>query len=128
MPAGTWQRFCDNGILSLGLGWLGFPGRVDPDGGRDLGWFGVVADEPLRGVEKRGVERGLAGGVDCIGLPEVDLVRRHQGDAGVMMVARLPGEEAAAECAGRNDGLEPFGEFRLIFQRLEVGFRERVVV
>ena len=88
----------------------------------------MLADEPLRCAEKRSVERGLAGGVDCIGLPEVELVGGHQADACVMMVARLPGEEAAAERAGLNDGLEPFGEFRLIFQRLEVGLRERVVV
>ena len=88
----------------------------------------MLADEPLRCAEKRSVERGLAGGVDCAGLPEVDLIRCHEADACVMMVARLPGEESAAECAGLNDGLEPFGEFRLIFQRLEVGLRERVVV
>ena len=45
-----------------------------------------------------------------------------------MMVLIIPGEEAAAEGAGRVDGLEPFGEFRLIFQCLEVGFREWVVI
>ena len=45
-----------------------------------------------------------------------------------MMVLIIPGEEAAAEDAGRVDGLKPFGEFRLIFQCLEVGFRERVVI
>ena len=45
-----------------------------------------------------------------------------------MMVLIIPGEEAAAEDAGRVDGLEPFGEFRLIFQRLEVGLGEWVVI
>ena len=45
-----------------------------------------------------------------------------------MMVFIIPGEETAAEDAGRVDGLEPFGEFWLIFQCLEVGFRERVVI
>ena len=45
-----------------------------------------------------------------------------------MMVLIIPGEETAAEDAGRVDGLKPFGEFRLIFQCLEVGFRERVVI
>ena len=88
----------------------------------------MVADEPLRCAEERRIQGSLAGGVDCAGLPEVDLIRCHEADACVMMVARLPGEEAAAERAGLNDGLEPFGEFRLIFQRLEVGLRERVVV
>jgi len=110
------------------LGWLYFLGRVDPDRSRDLRRFGVLADEPLRCAEKRSVERGLAGGVDCIGLPEVELVGGHQADACVMMVARLPGEEATAERAGLNDGPEPFGKFRLVFQGLEVGLRERVVV
>ena len=45
-----------------------------------------------------------------------------------MMVLIIPGEEAAAEDAGRVDGLEPFGEFWLIFQCLEVGFREWIVI
>ena len=61
-------------------------------------------------------------------LPEVDLIWRHQPDARVMMVLIIPGEEAAAEDAGRVDGLKPFGEFWLIFQCLEVGFREWVVI
>lgn len=66
--------------------------------------------------------------MDCVGLPEVDLVGRHQTDAWVMMVLVIPGEEAAAERARLVDGFEPLGEFRLIFQRLEVGLREGVVV
>ena len=45
-----------------------------------------------------------------------------------MMVFIIPGEEAAAEDAGLVDGFEPFGEFWLIFQCLEVGFREWVVI
>ena len=102
--------------------------RVDPDGGRDLGRFGALADEPLGCAEKCGVERGLAGGVDGGGLPEVDLIRRHQADACVMMVLVIPGEEATAKGTGVVDGLEPFWEFRLIFQGLELGLRERVVV
>ena len=114
--------------MSLGLGWLRFLGWVDPDGSRDLGWFGTLADEPLRGAEKRGVERGLAGCVDCVGLPEVDLVGCHQADACVMMVLVIPGEEAATERAGLVDRPEPFGELWLIFQRLEVSLREGIVV
>ena len=38
------------------MGWLGFLGRVDADGGRDLGWFGTLADEPLLCAEKRRIE------------------------------------------------------------------------
>jgi hypothetical protein len=63
----------------------------------------------------------VEGGVDCAGLPEVDLVGGHQADACVMMVLVIPREEAAAECAGLVDGLEPFWELRLIFQRVEMG-------
>ena len=66
--------------------------------------------------------------MDCAGLPEVDLIGRHQADACVMMVLVIPSEEATAECAGLVDGLEPSWELRLIFQRLEVGLRERVIV
>ena len=81
----------------------------------------MLADAPLRGAEKRGVKRGLAGGMDCVGLPEVDLVGRHQADACVMMVLVIPSKETAAERAGFFDGLEPFWELRLVFQGLEVG-------
>ena len=115
------------GFLRSGLGWLGFLGRVDPDGSRDLGWFGTLADEALGRAEKRGVKCGLAGGMDCARLPEVDLVGCHQADACVMVLV-IPGCEPAAECAGLNDGLEPFWELRLVFQRLEMGLREGVVV
>ena len=88
----------------------------------------MLADEPLRGVEERRVQGGLAGGVDCARLPEVDLIWCHQADASVVMVLVIPGCEPAAECAGLNDGLEPFWELRLVFQRLEMGLREGVVV
>ena len=85
-------------------------------------------DEPLRRAWERSIESVLAGGMDGVGLPEVDLIWCHQPDACVMMVFVIPGEEAAAEDAGLVDGLEPFGEFRLIFQCLEVGFREWIVI
>ena len=55
----------------------------------------MLVDEPFRCVEKRGVKCGLAGGIDDVGLPEVDLVGRHQADACVMMVLIIPCEEAA---------------------------------
>ena len=95
------------------MGWLHLLGRVDPDSSRDLGWFGVLADKPLGCVEERGVERGLARGVDCVGLSEVDLVGCHQADACMWMVLVIPSEEATAERAGLFDGLEPFWELRL---------------
>ena len=66
--------------------------------------------------------------MDCVGLPEVDLMWCHQADACVVMVFIIPGEETAAERAGLADRPEPLGEFRPIFQRLEMGLREWVVV
>ena len=84
-----------------------------------------MVDKPLGCVEERGVERGLAGGVDCICLSEVDLVGGHQADACVMMVFVIRGEEAAADRAGLVDRPEPFWELGLVFQDLEVGLRER---
>ena len=54
--------------------------------------------------------------------------RGSSTDTGVMMVLVVPCEEPAAEGAGLVDGFKPLGEFRPVFQRLEVGFRERVVV
>jgi len=49
----------------------------------------MLADEPLWGAEERGVERGLAGGVNCFGLSEVDLVGCHQSDACMQIAAAL---------------------------------------
>ena len=81
------------------------------------------------GTSREGsIKRDLAGGMDGAGLPEVDLIWCHQPDARVMMVLIIPREETATEGACPVDGLEPFGEFWLIFQCLEVGFRERVVI
>jgi hypothetical protein len=39
------------------------------------------------------VEGCLTGGVDVVCLSEVDLVGRHEADAGVMMVLVVPGEK-----------------------------------
>ena len=44
------------------------------------------------------------------------------------MVLVIPSEEATAERAGLFDGLEPFWELRLVFQGLEVGLADAVVV
>jgi hypothetical protein len=63
-----------------------------------------------------------------IGLAVMNLVRRHQTDAGMTMVLVVPVEEAAAEAPGVLDAAEPLGEVRLVLQRLEVTFREWVVV
>ena len=79
-------------------------------------------------AEERGTKRGLAGGMDCVGPPEVELIGRQQADARVVMVFVIQFCEPPAEPAGLVDGFKSPGEFRLIFQRLELGFRERVVI
>jgi len=63
--------------------------------------------------------------MDGLGLSEVDLVRCHQANAGVMVLFVIPREESAAEAACVLDGYEVLREFRLVFQGLEVRFRER---
>ena len=108
-------------VLSLGLRWLRLLWWVDPDSFRDLWRFRALADEPLGGAWERGIKRCLTGGMDGFGLPEVDMIGRHQPDACVMMLLIILGEETAAERAGIIDGFKPFGEFWLIFQGLEVG-------
>jgi hypothetical protein len=44
------------------------------------------------------------------------------------MIPVIPGEETAAEGPGILDAAEALGELRLVFQGLEMGLRERVVV
>ena len=66
--------------------------------------------------------------MNCIGLAVVHLVWSHQADPGVMMILIVPVEEAAAEAFGVLNAAEAFGEARLVLQRLEMTFGERVVV
>jgi hypothetical protein len=61
-------------------------------------------------------------------LAEVHLVWRHEANTSVVMVFVVPGEEASAEGASLMDGFKVLGKFRLIFQGLEMGFRERIIV
>ena len=104
---------------ALGLDWLRGLRRVDPDSGRDLWWFWGLAHKPLGRAWERRVQGSLAGGIDDVGLSEVDLVGRHQADACVMMVFVIPGCEPAAKCAGLVDRPEPFGEFGRYFSVLK---------
>ena len=87
-----------------------------------------MADEAFGCAAERGVECGLACGEERLGLPEVALIRRHQADACMMMIFVTPCEESSAEGFGVTDVFKPGRKFRLIFQRLEVRLRERVVV
>ena len=55
------------------------------------------------------VEGFLAGCVDLVGLTVVDLVRRHQADASMVMILIIPIEEATAERLCVLDAAEPTG-------------------
>ena len=59
------------------------------------------------------VEDFLASCVDLVGLTIVDLVRRHQTDARVVMIPIIPIEEAAAERLCVLDAAEPLRKLGL---------------
>ena len=59
------------------------------------------------------VENFLASCVDLVGLTIVDLVRRHQADARVMMIPIIPIEEGAAERLCVLDAAEPLRKLGL---------------
>ena len=52
----------------------------------------------------------------------------EQGDTGVSVFVVVPMEEGLAVGTGVFDGSEPVGEVRSVFQGLELGLREGVVV
>ncbi len=91
-------------------------------------WFGYFIDEAIRVVLEGLIEGFLSCGVNLVGLSIVDLVGRHQADADVVMLLVVPGEELLAEGPGVLDAAEAFWELGLIFERLEMAFRERVVI
>ena len=69
-----------------------------------------------------GVENGLSGGVDFIGLPEMDLVGGHQANARMVVMAIVPVEKGAKERSGVFDAAKAFWKLQLVFQCLEVAF------
>jgi hypothetical protein len=71
-----------------------------------LGWFGTLADKPFRGAEESRVKRDLAGGMDCVDLPEVDPVGCHLADACGLVVLVMAGKELVAESADLVDRIE----------------------
>ena len=91
--------------------------RVDPGGDGFSGRFWRHFDEAfwvgLEGV----IEDFLAGVIDLFGLAEMDLIRRHQADAGVVMVTIVPVEEVADEGLCVLDAAEALWKLRLIFQK-----------
>ena len=102
--------------------------RIDPDDGWLLGWVGGLFDEAVRVGVVGSIEGFLALGVDLVGLSVVDLVRRHQADAVMVVIAIVPIEEGAAESLGVLDGAEAPGKLRLVFAGLEEALGEGIVV
>ena len=101
---------------------------IDPHGGGFSRWLGRLLDEAF-GIDAESVIKGpLSGGMDVVGLAVVDLVGRHETDPSMVVVLIVPGEEATAELFGILDAAEAAGEFGLVFESLEVGLRERVVI
>jgi hypothetical protein len=92
------------------------------------GRFGLLSDEAFRVSVEGAIEGVLAGGVDCISLTVMHLIRRHQADASVVMLLIVPVGEAAAERLGILDTAEALWELGLVFHGFEVAFRKRIVV
>ena len=97
------------------MDFLCFERRVDPGGG----WFSGRArrhfDEAFRVSLKGAIEDFLASGVDFFDLAVMNLVGRHQTDAGMVVVAIISVEEATNECPCILDAAETFWELRLVF-------------
>ena len=92
------------------MGW-----RVDPGRGWFERWFWRLFDEAFWIGLEGAVEGFLAGCEDLVGLTVVDLVRRHQADASMVMILIIPIEEATAERLCVLDAAEPLRKLRLIF-------------
>ncbi len=87
--------------------------RVDPGGDRFSGRFWRHFDEAF-GVGFEGViEDFLAGVVNFVGLAVMNLIRRHQANAGMVVIAIVPVEEMAAEGLCVLDTAEALWELRL---------------
>jgi hypothetical protein len=98
-------------VVRVVLGWF-----VDPGGCRELGWFGVPADEPFGVAGVGGGQDVSADRVDGRGVSMVDVVRGVPGDAGMSVFGVVPTEEALAEGSGVFDAAEGVGEVRPVLQ------------
>src|SRR5471032_194133 len=126
--AGTCQRLCGSRVANLSSDFQRCCRWIDPCRGRFCGWLWRFSDEALRVGAEGTIESFLACRVDRVDLAVMDLIGRHQAEAGMMVILIVPAEKAPAECLGVLDAAEALGELRLIFQGFEVAFRERVVV
>ena len=87
--------------------------RVDPGGDRFSGRFWRHFDEAFWVGLAGAIEDFLAGVIDFFGLAVMNLIRRHQPDTGVVMVAIVPAEEVADEGLCILDAAEALWELRL---------------
>jgi hypothetical protein len=87
--------------------------RVDPGGDRFSGRFWRHFDEAFWVGLEGAIEDFLAGVIDFFGLAVMNLIRRHQPDTGVVMVAIVPAEEVADEGLCILDAAEALWELRL---------------
>ena len=62
------------------------------------------------------------------GAPEVHIGWCVEADTGVAVLSVVPGEEFAAECQAMLDGPKTLRELWPVLERLELAFRERIVV
>ena len=115
-------------MLNLGSCIQNFLRWIDPGRNWLCGRFWLLSDEAFRGSVEGAIEGVLASGVNCVGLTVMYLIRRHQADAGMVMLLIVPVEESSAERLGILDAAEALWELWLVFHGFEVAFRERIVV
>ena len=78
------------------MDFLDFERRIDPGGDWFSGRLWRHFDEAFWVGLEGTIRDSLARVVDFVGLALMELVRRHQADAGVVMVANIPIEKVAA--------------------------------
>jgi len=66
--------------------------------------------------------------VKFVGSPVVNRFRRHHADAGVAMLAVVPGDELLADFACVLDAGEVLGKLRSVLERFELRFGKRIMV
>jgi hypothetical protein len=95
------------------LDFLCFERRVDPGGGWFSGRAWRHSDEAFWVGLEGAIEGFLAGVINLFGLAVMDLIGRHQTDAGVVMVAIVPVEKVTTERLCVLEAAEAFWELRL---------------
>src|SRR5450759_2649614 len=105
-PAGGLIQTAEGASMRLGRPWTKRSGCCEAAGG----------DDAMAGIE------------DLLGPAVVHLGRSQIGDAGMVVLVVVPGEEPLAEEAPLLDRAEAAGELRAVLQGLELRLREGVVV